>query len=204
MSVRRLSRRVARIVLCMVAAALLAAMSTRATLAQQPAAANAGVSGHLVASSENEGGGERDVPIGLPSGRSTKLGSAGRAPQLKIAPANERSIVHGSSTILDRNAIGLAIPRPDAAQRPAALNLGHAAGIPPLATPAPSGGAALFGSRSLPAPRIAAQPLRPLVLNRGAIDGAAFTRPATGLKPLGGPAKPAATGINGTSFRPKP
>ncbi len=202
MSVRRWPRHLARIVPCMLAGALLAAMSTRAVLAQQPAAANAGAAGHVAAASENEGGGERDGPIGLPSGRSTKPGGAGRAPQLKIAPANERSIVRGSTTIVDRNAIGLPMPRPDATQRPT-LTLGHAAAVPPFAAPAPSGGAVLFGGRSSPAPRMAAPPPRPLALNRGAIDGAAFTRPVTGLKPLGGPAKPAATGINGTSFRPK-
>lgn len=43
----------------------------------------------------------------------------------------------------------------------------------------------------------------PLVVSRGTIDGTAFTRPGTRLMPLGGAAKPAATGINGTSIRPK-
>lgn len=182
MSARLLSRHVCRVVLPMAAGALLAGLSARVTLAQRHDAADAGAAAHAAPSGENKAG-------------------RFQAPQLKIAPAKEPSIVHGGGSAgVDRNAIGLPVVRPNSGQRPPALNLGHPAAIAP---PEPSVGAAVFGNRGLQAPRVATPGPQPLVLRRGTIDGAAFTRPETALKPLGGPAKPAATGINGTSFRPK-
>ncbi len=181
-----LPRHVRRVVLPMAAGALLAGMPMRATLAQQPAASDAGGAVHAAPSGENKGGGVR-------------------APPLKIAPTRERSIVRGGSNLLDRNAIGMPVARPDGSQRPAAPNLGRAATLASPAPPAPSGAPAVLGSRGLQAPRIPA-PVpapRPLIWSRGTIDGAALTRPGTALKPLGGPAKAAATGINGTNFQPK-
>lgn len=199
MSARIIALDAWRVVLRTAACVLVAGLPTQIMLAQQPEAANTVAAAHVPASSDNKSG-ERDVIISLPSIRSSKLGNAGQAPQLKIAPAQERSIVHGGSNVIDRNAIGSPIPRPDAGQRPAGPALGHAAAVVP---PAPPGGAAVLGIREFQVPRLPAPAPRPLVLSHGTIDGAAFTRPGTALKPLGGPAKPAATGINGTTFRPK-
>lgn len=187
MSARGLSPHVRRVVLRFAAGALLAGMSARVTLAQQPAAANTGAATHAAPSGE------------------TKAGRF-QAPQLKMAPDEGRSIVHGGATVTDHNAIGMSIVRPDNGQRPAGFNLGRAATqAPPVSPipPAPSGAAVGAGSRALPAPHIAAPSPGPLVLSRGPINGAAFTRPGTALVPLGGPAERAAAGINGTSIQPK-
>jgi hypothetical protein len=83
--------------------------------------------------------------------------------------------------------------------------VGAAAGrITPAAAPKLRvGPAAGLGSRGLQSARMPVPVPRPLIVSRGTINGAAFTRPGTALAPLGGPAKPAATGINGTSIRPK-
>ena len=62
------------------------------------------------------------------------------------------------------------------------------------------GGLVIKGVESAPV-RVAPAP--PPVSSPGTIGGASFTRSGAALLPLGGPAKPAATGINGTSIRPK-
>jgi hypothetical protein len=88
-----------------------------------------------------------------------------------------------------------------AQQQPAATATGgtaHAA-APKLKV----GPAAGLGNRGLQPKRMPVPLPRPLILSRGTINGAAFTRPGTALAPLGGPAKPGATSINGTSIRPK-
>jgi hypothetical protein len=184
MSARLLPRRFWCLALFVAAGALLAGLPTRATLAQQPAASGAGGAAHVGPSGENRG---RDV----------------RAPNLKIAPARERSIVHGGSNVVDHNAIGMPVPRPDGGHGPVGLS-GRAAAPAPPARAIPSGALAGGGSRALPAPHIATPGPRPLVFGRGTIGGAAFTRPGTALKPVGGPTKSAAIGINGTNFRAKP
>jgi hypothetical protein len=179
MSARILQGHVWRVVLRMAAGALLAGMSARATFAQPPAPSNVGGAAHAAPSAERKGGGIR-------------------VPHLKLAPAKEPPIVHGDSNVVNRNAIGMSVERPDGGQRPAGPNVGRAAAL------APPGDAAGPGSRVLPAPRIAAPGPRPLVLSPGMVGGTAFARPATALKPLGGPTKAAATSINGTNFRPRP
>lgn len=178
-----LSRHVCRVVVCMTAGLLLAGISARGTLAQQPGGSEAGGPVHAAPSGEKKGDGVH-------------------APQVKIAPAKERPIVHGGSNGVDRNAIGLPVARPDSGQRPAALNAGRPASLTPAA---PSAGVVGLGSKGYQAPRIPAPGPRPLVVSHSTIGGAASTRPgAAALKPVGGPAKPAATGINGTDFRAKP
>ena len=185
MSARSSLRDVGRVVLPMAAGALLAGMLARAAFAQQHETAHPGEAAHAAPSGDNKAG---------------RL----QGPQLKTVPSREPAIVHGGANGVDRNAIGMSVARPLGGQRPLGLNFGHAATLAPPASPAPPGAAATLGSRALPLPRIAAPAPRPLVLSRGTIDGAGFTRPATALKPLGGPAKPAATGINGSNFRAKP
>jgi hypothetical protein len=184
MSTRTLPHRARRAVLAMAAGALLAAMSPRATPAQHPAASVADGTAHAGSSAENK---ERGVP----------------APHLKIAPAKERSIVHGGPNVVDHNAIGMPVARPDFGQRP--VGLGGRAGAPVPPAPAiPPGAAAGLGSKALTPPRIPTPALRPPVVGRSTISGNAFARPATALKPIGGPAKSASIGINGTNFRAKP
>jgi hypothetical protein len=185
MSGRILQGHVWRVVLRMAAGALVAGMSARATLAQPPAASNAGGAAHAAPSGKSKGGGIR-------------------LPHLKLAPTKEPPIAPGGSNVVNRNAIGMSVERPDGGQRPAGPNIGRAAALAPPVPPAPSGDAAGLGIRVLPAPRIAAPGPRPLVLSPGMVGGTAFTRPGTALKPLGGPTKAAATSINGTNFRPKP
>lgn len=184
MSLSPLPRQVWRIFLRIMAGALLAGMSAQVTLAQQHETADAGAAAHAPQPGENKGG---------------RFG----VPQLKMAPARAPAIVHGGANV-DRNAIGMSIVRPNGGQRPLGPNLGRAATIAPPASPAPSAAAVGLGGRAVPLPRIAAPAPRPLVLSHGTINGATFTRPGTAPVPLGGPAKRAATGINGTSFRPKP
>lgn len=208
MSARIWPDRLWRAVLLMAAGALLAGMSARTALARQPVAGNTAAAAPVAAaSSENKGGGEFDVAISSAFSRSTKQDKAGHAPKLKIAPAKERPIVPGRSNVVHRNAIGIPVARPNGGQKPTGPNLGRAATLaPPVAPvpPAPSGAALGLGGRALPAPHMPMPAARPLVLSRGAINGgASFTRPGTALAPLGGPAKRAATGINGTSIQPK-
>jgi len=184
MSVRILPRHTWRVALGIASGALLAGMPAQVTLAQQHDAANPGAAAHAAPTGENKGG-------------------RFSAPQLKMAPAKERPIIHGGASVPDHNAIGISIVRPDGGQQPAAPNLGRAATPAPPMSPVPPGAAAVLGSRALPVPHIPAPAPRPLILGRGTINGAAFTRPGTALVPLGGPAKHAATGINGTSIQPK-
>lgn len=187
MSARMRPRPVWRVVLLTAAGALLAGVSTRATLAEQPIASGVGAAAHAAPSGETKGG-------------------RVRAPQLKAAPAKEQSIVHGGANVIDHNAIGISVVRPDSGQKPTELNLGRAVTLAPPVSPippVPPGGAVGLSSRALPPPYVPAQPPRPLVLSRGTINGAAFTRLGTTLTPLGGPPNRAATGINGTSIQPK-
>jgi hypothetical protein len=160
------------------AAGLLLGVLASAAIAQQPTAADRPTTSHKPA----------------------------EAPKLKVAPAKEQPIAHAGSVVVDRNAIGLAIRRPDTGQRPIGSNLGRAPGLPPPAPPSGAvglgSGAIGLGNRALPAPRPPAPGPQPLVVSRGTLNGAAFMRPRTAMAPLGGPAKPAT--INGTSFRPKP
>jgi hypothetical protein len=184
MRARFLSRQVWRLVLRMAAGALLAGMSMPAALAQQPAASTAGGANHAAPSSTNKG---RDVP----------------AAHLKLAPAKERSIVHGGSNVVDHNAIGMPVARPDFGQRPVGLG-GRPGALAPPAPAIPPGAAAGLGSKAVLPPRIPTPTLRPVVVGRGTISGNAFARPGTALQPIGGPAKSAAIGINGINFRAKP
>jgi hypothetical protein len=187
MSTRPLLRDVWRVGLSMAAGALLASGSARTTLAQQAVASEAVGAAHAAASGDRKGGG-------------------GQGARLKMAPAKAEPIVHGGANIIDHNAIGISVVRPDSGQKPTGLNLGRAgtpaAPVPPI-PPAPPGGAVGLSTRPLLAPHISAPAPRPLVLSRGTINGAAFTRPGTALMPLGGPAKHASVGINGTSIQPK-
>jgi hypothetical protein len=179
---------------------LLAAVWTSSVPAQQPAPADGAGSAHAAPPGEGERGGDLGIPLSLSGHRSAKPDIAGQPLKLKIGPIQHPAIVPNGPAIVDRNAIGLPVVRPAEVRLPAAINAGHTAVLP---LPALSGGAASLGSRGLPPPRIAAPAPRPLVVSRGAIDGAAFTRAGTALKPLGGPAKHASAGINGTSIQPK-
>jgi hypothetical protein len=88
-----------------------------------------------------------------------------------------------------------------AQQRPGAAAAGGVVhGAAPKLRVGPAAG---LGGRGLQPLRMPVPVPRPLVLSRGTINGAAFTRPGTALAPLGGPAKPGATSINGTSIRPR-
>jgi hypothetical protein len=185
MSARILPRHTWRVVLPIAAGALLAGMPAQVTLAQQHDATNPGAAAHVAPIGEHKGG-------------------RFQAPQLKMAPAKERPIIHGGANVADHNAIGMPVARPDGGQKPTAPNLGRAATLAPPVSPAPSGAALGLGSSALNAPHVPAPAPRPLVFSRGTINGGAvFTRPGTALAPLGGPAKQAATGINGTSIQPK-
>jgi hypothetical protein len=188
MSARILPRNTWRVALGIATGALLlAGMPAQVTLAQQHDANNPDAAAHAAPTGENKGG-------------------RFQAPQLKMAPAKERPIIHGGANVTDHNAIGISIVRPDRGQQPTGLNLGRAATLaPPVApvSPVPPGAAVGLGSRALAALHMPAPAPRPLVLSRGTINGAAFTRPGTALVPLGGPAKQAAIGINGTNIQPK-
>jgi hypothetical protein len=185
MSARILPRYTWRVVLPIVAGALLAGMPAQVTLAQQAEAANAGAAAHTAPTGEHKGG-------------------RFQAPQLTRAPAKERPIIHGGASVTDHNAIGISIVRPDGGQKPTGFNLGRALTLAPPVSPAPSGAALGLGGSALNAPHVPAPAPRPLVFSRGTINGGAvFTRPGTALAPLGGPAKQAATGINGTRIQPK-
>jgi hypothetical protein len=83
---------------------------------------------------------------------------------------------------------------------PAVPIVGHVAAHAPAPQPVGGSGLAFRGAQTAPLRLPGAQPL---VLNRSTIGGASFTRPGPALLPLGGPAKPGATSINGTSIRPK-
>lgn len=184
MSARTLSGDVWRVVLSMAAGVLIASVSAATTLAQQPVASETVGAAHAAASGEKKGG-------------------SAQSPQVKTGPAKGGPIVRGSATVVDHNAIGVSVVRPDGGQRPVGLSPGRSAVLAAPMPPAPSGAAAGVGSRALPALRIPGPAPRPLVLSHGTINGAAFARPGTALVPLGGPAKHASAGINGTSIQPK-
>lgn len=164
-----------------IAAALLVGFATRTPLAQQPAA---GGSVHAAAPREARRGNEADIQIRLLSHR-------------PMAPAKDRPVLPPGSNIVDRNAIGLPVLRHDPV--PPAPLVGHVA-VRPLAPQSAGGGLPVRSGEIAPV-RVTGAP--PLVSSRGTISGVSFTRPGAALVPLGGPAKPAATGINGTNVRPK-
>jgi hypothetical protein len=201
MSAKASLQHLRHVALRVVVGLLLAAVWAPAVPAQQqPAPADAAGSAHAAPPGEGERSGDLGIPLSLSGHRSARPDIAAQPPKLKIGPIQHPAIAPNGPTIVDRNAIGLPVVRPAEGRGPAAINAGHTAVLP---LPALSDGAAGLGSGRLPPPRVVAPAPRPLVVSRGAIDGAAFTPPGTALKPLGGPAKPAAIGINGTNFRLK-
>jgi hypothetical protein len=178
------------------AAVLLAGVPTAAPQAQQPAAGIGG-SAHAATPSGARTGGEGGIRIGLPSRQPTKQDPNIQAPQfLRIVPPNERSIGPAESNAIGRDAIGAPVVRHNGV--PAAPFIGNSV----VRAPIPQSGAGSgLGVRS---GGIGVGPAaQPLASSRGAIGGTSFTRPGATLLPLGGPAKPGATSINGTSIRPK-
>jgi hypothetical protein len=164
-----------------ITAALLVGIATRAPLARQPAASG---SVHAVAPREGRRSNQADIQIRLLSHR-------------PMAPAKDRTVLLPGSNIVDRNAIGIPVPRHELA--PAAPLVDHVA-VRPLAPQSAGGGLPVRSGEIAPV-RVTGAP--PLVASRGTISGVSFMRPGAALVPLGGPAKPAATGINGTNVRPK-
>ena len=191
-------RLIARGALRIAAATALAGLSVAAAPAQQPAA-GAGGSTHAAVPSEGQAGREADMPMSLPARRPTKPDATIQAPHfLKMTPAKDRPISLSAPNLMDRNAIGVPAIRHDAA--PAAPLLGHVA----VRAPAPlSGGGSSLGIRGGEIVPVRVPVAQPLVSSRSAIGGASFARPGTALLPLGGPARPGATSINGTTIRPK-
>jgi len=186
-----------RVAVRVIAAALLVGFSPRTPVAQQPAAGGGGPA-HAAAPHEGRRGNEADIQIGLSSRRPTKQDTNIAAPHfVQMAPAKDRPVLPPGSNIIDRNAIGIPVLRRDLA--PAAPLVGHVA-VHPLA-PQSAGVGLPVGSVEISPLRMTGAP--PLASSRGAITGASFTRPGTALVPLGGPAKQAATGINGTNIKPK-
>jgi hypothetical protein len=187
MSVSILPRQMWRLAPLMLAGALLAGVSGQPTLAQEAVAANAGAAAHAAPSNENKGG-------------------RFQALQPRMPPAQQQSIVHGNANVIDHNAIGISVVRPDGGQKPTGLNPGRAGTIVPPAPPLPPaapGAVTGMGIRALPTPHVPAPTPPSPVLSRGTINGAAFTRLGAALAPLGGPAKHATAGINGTDIKPK-
>ena len=198
MSGNNLAAPIWRIASRVAAAVVLVGLTLRAPLAQQPAAGASGPS-HAAPPSEGKVGGGDDIPIGLPSRRPGKQATNIQAPHfLRMVPAKDRSLVPGGPNAVDRNAIGVAVVRHDAA--PAVPLVGHVAVRMPGPQPIGASGSAVRGGETAPVRVPGAQPL---VLSRSTIGSASFTRSGAALLPLGGPAKPGATGINGTSIRPK-
>lgn len=186
-----------RVAVPIIAAALLVGFSTGAPLAQQPAVGFGG-SAHAAEPREGKRGNETNIPIGLPSRRPTKQDTNIQAPHfLQMVPTKDRPVLPPGSNI-DRNAIGIPVPHPYVA--PAApLVSGHVA-VRPLASPSAAAGLPVRTGDMAPV-HVTGPP--PLASSRGTIGGASFARSGAALVPLGGPAKPAATGINGTNIRPK-
>lgn len=83
---------------------------------------------------------------------------------------------------------------------PAAPFIGHVAVRPPASQ---SGGGSSMGMRGAVMVPVHVPAAQPLVSSRTTIGGASFRPAGAALLPLGGPAKPGATSINGTSIRPK-
>lgn len=83
---------------------------------------------------------------------------------------------------------------------PAAPFVGHLAVRAPASQ---SGGGSSMGMRGAVMVPVRVPGAQPLVSSRNTIGGASFRPAGAALLPLGGPAKPGATGINGTSIRPK-
>lgn len=189
--IRRIACRIAAVV-------VLAGLPISAPRAQQPAA-GAGGSAHAARPSEGKVSGDDDIPISLPTHRLRKQDSNIQASHfLKAMPTKSRPILSAAPSVGDRNAIGVPVLRHDAV--PAAPLVGHVA----VRAPAPqSGGGSSLGLRSGGIAPVRVPGAQPLVSSRGTLGGASFSRPGVALLPLGGPAKPGATGINGTSIRPK-
>jgi hypothetical protein len=173
-----------RVATRVIAAALLAGVSTRTPLAQQPAA-GAGGPVHAAATREGRRGSEADIQVRLLS----------RRPQM--APAKDRPVLAPGANIVDRNAIGVPVLRHD--QAPTASLVRHVA-VRPLSAQSAGGGLPVRSGDLAPLHGMAAPSS---VSSRNTISGASFARSGAALVPLGGPAKPAATGINGTNIRPK-
>ena len=177
---------------------VLAGCSLRPSLAQQPPA-DVGGSIHAAAPREGKAGHDDDIPIFLPPRRPTKQGTNIQAsPFLKMTPAKDRAVPPAGPQAVDRNAVGVAIVPRDPA--PAVPLVGRVASRAAPQQPLGASALALTGGQMAPLRVPGAQPP---VWSRSTIGGASFTRPGMALLPLGGPAKPAATGINGTSIRPK-
>ncbi len=170
-----------------IAAALLAGLSVRASVAQQ-ARLGGGGSAHAPAFGQHRGGGKAGIPLGLPSSRPARPDAAPHF--MKIVPA------FPARSNADRNAIGVPVPSHNAAP------VGNHAGpiTVPGSAPQSGGGLAVRGGVTAP---MHVPGARPLIPSRAGIGGPSFARPGTALVPLGGPAKGGATGINGTSIRPK-
>ena len=198
MSRKNPTRPIRRIACRIAAVVLLAGLPISAPLAQQPAA-GAGGSAHAARPSEGKVSGGDDIPISLPTRRLHKQDTNIQAPHsLKAMPTKSRPILPAAPSVVDRNAIGVPVVRHDAV--PAAPLVGHVA----VRAPAPQlGGGSSLGIRSGQIAPVRVLGAQPLVSNSGALGGASFTRPGVALLPLGGPAKPGATGINGTNIRPK-
>lgn len=194
---RNPSTQIWRAALGIVAAVLAFGASMRAPLAQQGAAA--GGPAHAATSGEGKAGGSDAIPIGLPARRPAGQDINVQAPHfVKMAPAKERALPPAAPNIVERNAIGLPVARrnaPPIAPLPGPIAV--RAPVPPSAGGSSSG---IRGGEIMPVRVPVAQPL---ASNRSTIGGAGLARPATALMPLGGPAKPGATSINGTSIRPK-
>lgn len=180
-----------------IAVVVLAGFSLRAPLAQQPPA-DSGRSTHAAVPSEGKAGHDNDIPAILRPRRPIQQDTNIQASQfLRTVPAKDRPVLPAGPQGVDRNAIGVAVVRHDPG--PAVPPAGHFAVRGPVPEPIGAGAPAVSGRQMAPV-RV---PGAPPVWSRSAIGGASFTRPGVALLPLGGPAKPAATGINGTSIRPK-
>lgn len=140
------------------------------------------------------------MPAALAQQPAADANGSAHAQFLKMVPAKHRPLPTGAPNVVDRNAIGVAVIRHDAAPAaPVPLVGGVAVGAPAL-QPIGAGALAIRGSH---AAQVQVPGAAPPVSSRGAIGGASYTRPGMALLPLGGPVKSAATGINGTGIRPK-
>lgn len=82
---------------------------------------------------------------------------------------------------------------------PAAPFVGRVA----VRAPAVQSGGGSMGLRGAVMAPVHVPAAQPVVSSRNTIGGASFRPAGAALLPLGGPAKPGATGINGTTIRPK-
>ena len=118
-----------------------------------------------------------------------------------------RRSAHESPGGVTRDAIGLPVARHDgmeqgSGQRRDLPVLGHDPVAAPTGIGAKSSDFARPGGAFGHRPSNANQIVRPVVVNRGTINGTNFVRPGIGSSSVGGPAKSVA-GISGTTIRPK-